>query len=135
MPSTDPVGDMIAMIKNANGRKHAKVAIPHSRFKEGVARVLKEEGYVIDFKVTVDEKLAARKTLWVYLKYDPEGQRVITEIIRISKPGRRIFRPIGKVGKVLDGLGITVLSTNRGMLSDRQAKQQKVGGELVCKVW
>lgn len=135
MPSSDSVGDMICIIKNANTRKHLKAAIPHSRFKEGVARVLKEEGYLVDFKVTADEKLPVRKTLWVYLKYDPEGQRVLTDIIRVSKPGRRIFRPISGVSKVLDGLGISVLSTNRGLLSDRQARKQKVGGELVCRVW
>jgi small subunit ribosomal protein S8 len=135
MPSSDPVGDMIAMIKNANTRKHPKVAIPHSRLKEGVARVLKEEGYVSDFKVEKDDKLPVRKTLWVYLKYDDEGSRVMTDIVRVSKPGRRIFRPVDKLGRVLDGLGISVLSTNRGLLSDRQARKQRVGGELVCRVW
>jgi small subunit ribosomal protein S8 len=135
MPSSDPVGDMIAALKNANQRRHIKAAITHSRFKEGVARVLKDEGYIVDFKVTADEKLPVRKTLWVYLKYDTDGQRVLTDIIRVSKPGRRIFRPIDSVGRVLDGLGISVLSTNRGLLSDRQARKQRVGGELVCRVW
>ncbi len=135
MPSSDPVGDMIAMVKNALGRRHAKLAIPHSRFKEGVARVLKEEGYIADFKSVVDEKHKERKTLWVYLKYDAEGQRVLTDIKRISRPGRWVFRGVGEFGKVLDGLGITVLSTNRGILSDRQARKQKVGGEMICKVW
>ncbi|MBI2932370.1 MAG: 30S ribosomal protein S8 [Planctomycetes bacterium] len=135
MASSDPVGDMIAMIKNANQRKHARVAIPHSRFKEGVARVLKEEGYVADYKTVGDEKRPERKTLWVYLKFDPEGQRVITNILRMSKPGRRVFRGVDRLGRVLDGLGIVVLSTHRGLLSDRQARKEKVGGEMVCKVW
>ncbi len=135
MASSDPVGDMIAALKNANTRKHVKCAIRHSRFKEGVVRVLKEEGYLVDFKVVADEKLPVRKTMWVWLKYDAEGQRVMTDILRISKPGKRIFRPIAEVGKVLDGLGISVLSTHKGILSDRQAKKQMVGGELVCKVW
>lgn len=135
MPSSDPVSDMICMLKNANGRRHEKVGVPHSRFKEGVARVLKEEGYITDFKVVADEKLAVRKRMWIYLKYDPEGRRVLTDIVRVSKPGRRIFRGLGAFGKVLDGLGITVLSTNRGILSDRQARKQKVGGEMICRVW
>jgi small subunit ribosomal protein S8 len=135
MASSDPVGDMIAALKNANGRKHQKLCVTHSRFKEGVVRVLKDEGYIVDFKVVPDEKLPARKLMWVYLKYDSEGQRVLTDIVRVSKPGKRVFRPIAQVGKVLDGLGISVLSTHKGLLSDRQAKRQKVGGELVCRVW
>ena len=135
MPSSDNVGDMIAMIKNANQRKHQKVGIPHSRLKEGVAKVLKHEGYVTDIQVVAHEKKPERKTLWLYLKYDTEGQRVLSDIVRISKPGKRVFRSISNVDRVLDGLGITVLSTNRGILSDRQAKKQKVGGELICKVW
>lgn len=135
MASSDPVGDMIAMIKNANTRRHARVAIPHSRFKEGVAKVLKQEGYVTDVQITADEKAKTRKTIWVYLKYDPEGRRVLTDIVRVSRPGRRVFRPVDAFGRVLDGLGIGVLSTNRGILSDRQAKKAKVGGELICRVW
>lgn len=135
MPSSDVVGDMIAIIKNANSRKHQKTSVPHSRYKEGVASVLKAEGYITDFKVIQDEKKKERKTLWIYLKYDTEGQRVITDIVRISKPGKRVFRGMDNVGKVLDGLGISILSTNRGILSNRQAKKQKVGGELICRVW
>jgi small subunit ribosomal protein S8 len=132
MPSIDPVGDMIAMIKNANTRKLRRVSLPHSRLKEGVAQALKREGYVEDVKAVTEE---GRKFLHVYLKYDVDNRQVITDIVRISRPGRRVFRPVTKFGKVLDGLGIQVLSTSKGILSDREARRQRVGGEMICKVW
>lgn len=135
MASSDPVGDMIAMIKNANQRRHPKLAVPHSKLKEGVAQVLKSEGYLSDVKVIVDEKTPYRKTMWLFLKYDPENRRVLTDIKRVSTPGRRIFRGSGEVAKVLDGLGVTVLTTSRGILSSRKAKKLNVGGEIICKVW
>jgi small subunit ribosomal protein S8 len=135
MPSSDPVGDMIAMIKNACHRRHPRVSLPHSRLKEGVAKVLRSEGYIADVKVTADEKRAYLKTLHLYLRYDDEGKPVIGEIRRVSRPGCRIFRGVDRLGKVLDGLGVSVLSTSKGILSDRQARKQRVGGELLCKVW
>ena len=135
MASSDPVGDMLAIIKNANQRRHAKAAVPHSKLKEGVAQVLKSEGYLADIKVVADEKKPFRKTMWLYLKYDPENRRVLTDIKRVSSPGRRIFRGSGEVAKVLDGLGVSVLTTSRGILSSRQAKKMNVGGELICRVW
>ena len=135
MASSDPVGDMIAMIKNANQRRHPKLGVPHSRMKEGVAQVLKSEGYLADVKVVADEKKPYRKTMWLYLKYDTDNRRVLTDIKRVSKPGRRIFSGSDEVGKVLDGLGVTVLTTSQGILSSRQAKKKNVGGELICKVW
>lgn len=134
MPSSDPVGDMVAMIKNAMHRRHKRVALPHSRLKEGVAGTLKAEGYIEDAKVTADEK-SGFKTLHLYLKYDSDGAPVITEIRRVSKPGSRVFRGVNRLGKVQDGMGITILSTSKGILSDRQARQQRAGGELICKVW
>ncbi len=135
MPSSDPVGDMIAMIKNANTRGLKRVETPTSRFKEGVAAVLKREGYIEDYKVVADEKVKVRRTLHVYLKYDIDRKPVLTNIVRVSKPGCRVFRPIAKFGKVVDGLGIQVVSTSKGILSDREAREKKVGGEMVCKVW
>ena len=135
MPSTDPIGDMIAIIKNANVRRHAKAPVPHSRMKEGVAQVLKSEGYLEDVKVVADEKAAERKVMWLYFKYGTDGERVLTDIRRVSTPGRRIFSGIDDVHKVLDGLGVTVLSTSKGILSVRQAKKSRVGGEIICKVW
>ena len=135
MASSDPVGDMIAILKNANQRRHPKASVPHSKLKEGVAQVLKAEGYLSDVKVVTDEKLPYRKTMWLYLKYDAENRRVLTDIKRVSSPGRRIFRGSGDISKVLDGLGVTVLTTSRGILSSRQAKKMNVGGELICRVW
>ena len=135
MPSSDPVGDMLAMIKNAYGRRHKRLSLPHSILKEGVAKVLRTEGYLEDVKSIQDEKKPERKTLHLYLKYDGTGESVITEIKRVSKPGCRIFRGVDSLGRIMDGLGIQVLSTSQGIMSDRQARKQRVGGELVCKVW
>ena len=134
MPSTDPVADMIAIIKNAKTRRHPKAPVVHSKMKEGVAQVLKSEGYLSDVKVVPDEKKPS-KTMWLYIKYDADNQSVLTDIRRISKPGRRIFQSIADVPRVLDGLAITVLSTSKGILSDRQARKKKVGGEIICRVW
>lgn len=135
MASSDPLGDMIAMIKNAATRRHRRIALPHARLKEGLAKVLVSEGYLEDVKVTPEEKRPQIKTLHVYLKYDAEGDPAITEIKRVSKPGRRVFRGVDRFERVLDGLGVSVLSTSKGILSDRQARAQRVGGELLCKVW
>jgi small subunit ribosomal protein S8 len=135
MPSSDPVGDMLAMIKNAYGRRHKRVSLPHSILKEGVAKVLRSEGYLEDVKVTDDEKKKERKSLHLYLKYDNDGSSVISEIKRVSKPGCRIFRGVDSLGRIMDGLGVQVLSTSKGILSDRQARKERVGGELICKVW
>ena len=135
MPSSDPVGDMLAMIKNAYGRRHKRVSLTHSRLKEGVAKVLRSEGYLEDVKMLPDEKRPERKYLHLYLKYDSDGQSVISDIKRVSKPGCRIFRGVDNLGRIMDGLGVQVLSTSKGILSDRQARKQRVGGELICKVW
>ena len=135
MASSDPVGDMLAMIKNAYGRRHKRVSLPHSILKEGVAKVLRSEGYLEDVKVTDDEKKKERKSLHLYLKYDNDGSSVISEIKRVSKPGCRIFRGVDSLGRIMDGLGVQVLSTSKGILSDRQARKERVGGELICKVW
>ena len=135
MPSSDPVGDMLAMIKNAYGRRHKRLSLPHSILKEGVAKVLRSEGYLEDVKVVDDEKKKERKSLHLYLKYDADGSSVISEIKRVSKPGCRIFRGVDNLGRIMDGLGVQVLSTSKGILSDRQARKERVGGELICKVW
>jgi small subunit ribosomal protein S8 len=135
MPSSDPVGDMLAMIKNAFGRRHKRVSLPHSRMKEGVAKVLRSEGYIEDVKMLTDEKKPERKYLHLYLKYGSDGESVISDIKRVSKPGCRIFRGVDNLGRIMDGLGVQVLSTSKGIMSDRQARKQRVGGELICKVW
>jgi len=135
MASTDPVGDMIVMIKNAYSRRHRRVTVPHSRLKEGVCRVLFSEGYLEDVRSETDEKRKELKYLHLYLKYDAEGSPVLTELRRVSRPGCRIYRGVERLGKVLDGLGVSVLSTSKGVLSDRQARKSRVGGELLCKAW
>lgn len=135
MPSSDPVGDMLCMIKNGYHRRHRRVSLDHSRLREGVAQVLRSEGYLEDVKVVPDEKRSFAKQLHLYLKYDMDGVAVVTQLRRVSRPGCRIFRGVADIGKVMDGLGISVLSTSKGIMSDRQARKQKVGGEVVCKAW
>ena len=135
MASSDPVGDMLAMIKNAYGRRHKRLSLPHSRLKEGVAKVLRTEGYIEDVKSIQDEKRKELKTLHLYLKYDATGTSVISDIKRVSKPGCRIFKGVDSLQRIMDGLGVQVLSTSKGIMSDRQARKERVGGELICKVW
>src|SRR3954468_15885994 len=135
MASSDPVGDMLAMIKNAYGRRHKRLSLLHSRLKEGVAKVLRSEGYIEDVKSIQDEKRKEIKTLHLYLKYDATGVSVISEIKRVSKPGCRIFQGVDSLARIMDGLGVQVLSTSKGIMSDRQARKERVGGELICKVW
>jgi small subunit ribosomal protein S8 len=135
MPSSDPVGDMLAMIKNAYGRRHKRMSLPHSRLKEGVAKVLRTEGYLEDVKTIQDEKRKEIKVLHLYLKYDGTGTSVISDIKRVSKPGCRIFQGVDSLARIMDGLGVQVLSTSKGIMSDRQARKERVGGELICKVW
>lgn len=134
--SSDPLGDMVAMIKNANTRRHREVAVGHSRMREALARVLASEGYIGDVKVVEAEvKGRKTKTIHILLKRDKDGKAVLGGIQRISKPGRRVYRPVDRLGKVMDGLGIWVLSTSQGLMSDRQAKSKRTGGEVLCKVW
>lgn len=146
---TDPVADMLTRIRNANRIEAAAVEMPCSNLKVHIAKVLKEEGFVLDYQVGkfVQDELGhnvfeagaepneAKKVLRVFMKYGPEGQRVIRKIDRASKPGRRLYRSYTDLRPVLDGLGIAVLSTSRGVLSDRQARAQRVGGEIICTVW
>jgi small subunit ribosomal protein S8 len=128
----DPVADLLTRIRNANIARHAKTEMPHSRLKEGIARVLKEEGYIQDYQVAGE---GPRKALHVYLRYTPDRERVLTSLVRVSRPGRRVHRGVRRMERVLDGLGIGILSTHRGILSDREARKKGVGGELLCKVW
>jgi small subunit ribosomal protein S8 len=139
---------MLTRIRNANAIERPAVEIPASRLKTEIARVLKEEGFILDFQVgkfvdtpegknfeTNAEAKAAGLMLRVYLKYGPEGEQVIRHLERVSKPGRRLYVKHDALKPVLDGLGIAVLSTSRGVMSDRQARAVKVGGELLCRVW
>ena len=131
MTLSDPIGDMFARIKNAHLRNYKKIELPTSSFKTKIAQVLKNEGYIVDFKVT-NEKNKSR--LEINLKYN-SGNPVIQEIERISKPGRRIFSSAGSLPKINNGLGIAIISTPKGVMTDGDARKQKVGGEIICKVF
>jgi small subunit ribosomal protein S8 len=146
---TDPIADMLTRIRNSNRNESPAVDMPYTKMKQHIAQVLKDEGFILDFQVgkmapdeaghvtfhtPVDEG-EAKKTLRVFLKYGPEGERVIRRIERSSRPGLRIFRSYKELKPVLQGLGISILSTSRGVMSDRQARAQRVGGELLCRLW
>jgi small subunit ribosomal protein S8 len=146
---TDPLADMLTRIRNANRIERPVVDMPATRLKANVAQVLKDEGFILDYQVGksgVDEHGAPAwqpeqdlgikgVVLRVYLKYGPEGERVIRHIERASRPGRRLYRRSRELRPVLDGLGISILSTSRGVMSDRRARTQRLGGELLCTVW
>jgi len=129
---TDPIADMLTRIRNAVRVERAFVDLPTSKVKRGVAEVLKREGYIWDWE-EIDASPA--KQLRIHLKYGPNGERVIRHLRRISKPGRRVYSGHAKLKPVLNGLGIYILSTSRGVISDREARQRRLGGEVLCEVW
>jgi small subunit ribosomal protein S8 len=129
---TDPIADMLTRIRNAVRVERPHVDMPLSKVKRGLAEVLKREGYIWDWE---EVESTPSNQLRVHLKYGPNGERVIRHIRRISKPGRRIYTGAAKLKPVLNGLGITVISTSRGVISDREARQRKLGGEILCEVW
>ena len=131
MSFNDPIGDMLARIKNSLLRNHKKVMLPSSNFKIKISEVLKNEGYIIDYKVMEDEK---KPNLEIVLKYN-HGSPVISSIQRVSKPGRRIFSSAESLPKINNGLGIAIVSTPKGVMTDIDARKQKVGGEIICKVF
>ena len=130
MSLSDPIGDILTRIKNSLVRNHKKVQLPSSKFKVKLAEVLKNEGYIIDFKTT-DEK---KPVLKINLKYN-SGNPVINSIERVSKPGRRIFSSAQSLPKINNGLGIAIVSTPKGVMTDIDARKQKIGGEIICKVF
>jgi len=131
---TDPVADMLTRIRNAVNAEKQAVNVPYSRLKRDIARVLRREGYIENFKEAGE---VPQKILRVYLRYGPDGEKVINTIDRVSKPGRRVYRNIGELQKnlVLGGLGVAVMSTSRGILSDRECRKENVGGEVICSIW
>jgi len=131
MSLSDPIGDMLTRIKNSQVRNHKKVQLPSSKFKVKIVEVLKNEGYIVDFKVDDDEK---KPNLEINLKYNL-GNPVISNIERISKPGRRIFSSAESLPKINNGLGIAIVSTPKGVMTDVDARKQKIGGEIICKVF
>lgn len=128
---TDPIADMLTRIRNALLRKKESVDVPLSKMKQAIADVLRREGYIRDYDI-VD---AGQGVLRIHLKYSPTGQPVIQHIKRISKPGRRIYHSVKKMPRVLNGLGIGIYSTSKGILSDREARRVRVGGEYIAEVW
>ncbi len=131
MSLSDPIGDMIARIKNAQSRNHKKVALPSSNFKVKIAEILKNEGFVKDFKVNSENN---KYLLSLELKYH-SGNPVINTFERVSKPGRRIFSSADGLPKINNGLGIAIVSTPKGVMTDLDARKQRVGGEIICKVF
>ena len=132
MSLSDPIGDMIARIKNAQVRNHKKLELPSSKFKVKIADVLKNEGFIIDYKV--NKKESNKADLLINLKYN-SGSPVISTIERISKPGRRIFSSAQSLPKINNGLGIAIISKPKGVMTDIDARNQKLGGEIICKVF
>ena len=130
MSLSDPIGDMLARIKNAQVRNHSKVSLPSSKFKSKIADVLKAEGYIIDYKINDDKK----PSIEINLKYN-SGNPVISTIERVSKPGRRIFSSASSLPKINNGLGIAIVSTPQGVMTDIDARKKKLGGEIICKVF
>jgi small subunit ribosomal protein S8 len=136
---TDPIADMLTRIRNAVQAKHARVDVPASSLKKAIAQILKAEGYIADFKEVEEPSDGPAKTplkrLRIFLKYGPHGERVISGIQRISRPGRRVYFSRDKVPPVLGGLGISILTTSRGVMTGREAVKTGVGGEVLCNVW
>ena len=131
MSFSDPIGDMLARIKNSQLRNYKKIQMPNSKFKEKIAEVLKNEGYIIDYKIESND---GKHDLLINLKYS-SGNPVINSIQRVSKPGRRIFSSAESLPKVSNGLGIAIVSTPKGVMTDQDARKNQVGGEIICKVF
>jgi small subunit ribosomal protein S8 len=129
---TDPIADMLIRIKNAVMRKKDRVSVPYSKMKERIADILKKEGFITDYKV---EGEGVKKNIDIYLKYDEQGEPIINDVRKISKPGRRIYVSKDEVPWVKTGMGIAILSTSKGIVTDREARRLKIGGELICEVW
>jgi small subunit ribosomal protein S8 len=129
---TDPVADLLTRIRNASRAEHEKVDIPASKLKVRVIEILKEEGFIKSFRV-LDDKITG--TLRVYLKYGPGNEKIISGIVRVSKPGRRVYVTRDRIPSVLGGMGVAILSTSRGVMTDREVRKQGLGGEVLAYVW
>ena len=132
MTMTDPIADMLTRIRNAQRASHESVDIPSSRMKVNIAKVLKSEGYIKNFRVMPDGK---QGILRIFLKYDDQGRPVIEGLRRISKPSRRVYAGYDEIPKVLNGYGISIVSTSKGIMTDKKARKMRVGGEILCAVW
>jgi small subunit ribosomal protein S8 len=134
MTMTDPIADMLTRVRNANVAMHDEVKMPSSKKKEALAALLKKEGYIEDFSVATNDDRPG-STLTVTMKYSPERARTISGLRRVSKPGLRVYSPASEVPRVLGGLGVAVVSTSQGLMTDREARKRNVGGEVLCFVW
>lgn len=130
--NADPIADMLTRIRNANKLRYEEVSMPTSKMKEGISEILKNQGFITSYRLEENE---GKKTLVIVLKYSSSGERVITGLKRISKPGLRIYSEADRIPSVLKGLGIAIVSTPNGLLTDHQARKQHVGGEILCYVW
>lgn len=131
MNLTDPIADMLTRIRNANAAKHSTVAVPFSNIKESIANILKNEAYIVDYEIKEE---GAKKDIVVSIKY-VDGEAVIKGLKRISKPGRRVYSSVENLPKVLGGLGIAIVSTPKGVLTDKECRKHSVGGEVLCYAW
>jgi small subunit ribosomal protein S8 len=129
---SDPVADLLTRIRNGSRAEHEKVDVPSSKVKVRIAEILKEEGFIKNYRVLDDPK---QGMLRVYLKYGPANEKVISGLVRVSKPGRRVYVTHDKVPSILAGMGVAIVSTSRGVCTDRDARKQKVGGEVLAYVW
>ncbi len=132
---TDPIADMLTRIRNAVTAKHTRVDMPSSRLKADIARILQDEGYIQGFKLLDPAGEAPTRTLRLFLKYGPRGEKLITGVERISRPGRRVYFGHKDVPQVLAGLGTSILTTSRGVMTGREAVKAGVGGEVLCNIW
>lgn len=132
MGMTDPIADMLTRIRNANMAKQEKVDIPSSNLKLELARVLKEEGYIKNFKLLKDRKQGIVR---VYLKYSPDESRVINGLKRVSSPGNRVYVGADEIPRVMGGLGVAIISTSKGVMADNQSRKMNMGGEVLCYIW
>ena len=129
---TDPIADMLTRMRNALAAKHQKVDVPASKLKAEIARILKEEGFITSYKLIGE---GARANIRIMLKYGADGEHIISKIERISRPGCRVYKGSDELIKVLGGMGVNILSTSRGIMTDRQARREKVGGEILCRIY
>ncbi len=132
MSMTDPISDLLTRMRNALLAKHDRLDVPHSKLKRNVCTVLKGEGFIEDFEVV---ESPPQDLIRVYLRYNREGVPAARRLTRVSKPGRRVYRGADDIKPVLNGLGVAIISTSKGLLTDRQAREQRIGGEILCELW
>lgn len=130
--TADPIADMLTRVRNALAARHAKVDVPASRLKTEIARILKDEGYILNYKATEE---GAKKYIRLYLKYTPQNTSVISKIERVSRPGCRVYTGSKEIQRVLGGLGISILTTPKGIMTGSSARKEGVGGEVLCRIW